>query len=692
MRRLVILAALSLVACDAAPVPAFIEASIQPSRTWYHTGQTVQLAAIVRDANYVEIENVEVSWTVEPESAATEGATSMDPRNASFTLNEEGRVVFTGCAPPPDPELEPTLCASLAIRVDDGMPVLEIESPEPGEQLADESIVVRGSVADLDMVNVYINGTPATVDEMGRFEGAIEPLFGVNHIVVSATDGLTDAAEAELDVLWASEWTPAIGADGRPSIELDDGLDLWLGQAFFDDGVLLDTETRPVETRDLADVLELVVDSLDPNGFIPDPVVDSGPSFNLRVTDADIGEPRVEIDVTDDGADLFVRIGRIEADTSGVIMVDTTSLPLTGTVSGSAVAFAHLTIRKESEEADLEVSVSDLRVGLESLSGDFVSPETTAVFRLAEGLLRMTLEAALVDALRDTIESSVPDLLRDALGAIDTALADQSFEIASDPFPPVTVTLDGRIRELSSTFRRDLGATLRTSIGTTSDAVFPDSLGVPRVTTLPALPFVNEGSLQLGVRLALLNALLHHLWASGMFDVDASSILPESISGLVSEAHIVGRMQPVVRPPRADEEHTLVLTIGQLELELVFMGEPVRFGMSLDAGMSISLDANQLSIGISESPTLRIWTLQAASNPRLLTPETIETLLLDFWPDLRDSIAGGLTIDLPIPSLGDLGGLAPELAALELSIDRTEELRVRRGVLVMEAELTGTLP
>jgi sodium-dependent dicarboxylate transporter 2/3/5 len=46
-------------------------------------------------------------------------------------------------------------------------------------------------------------------------------------------------------------------------------------------------------------------------------------------------------------------------------------------------------------------------VGLETVQGDFVSPETTAIFRLAEGLLRTTLEDALVDALEDTLAATV---------------------------------------------------------------------------------------------------------------------------------------------------------------------------------------------------------------------------------------------------------------------------------------------
>ena len=72
--------------------------------------------------------------------------------------------------------------------------------------------------------------------------------------------------------------------------------------------------------------------------------------------------------------------------------------------------------------------------------------------------------------------------------------------------------------------------------------------------------------------------------------------------------------------------------------------------------------------------------------------DTVRTLLLDLWPMLSGSLREGLSLEVPLPSLGDLGGLAPELADLRLTLAQTERARPRRGVLVIEAELTGTLP
>lgn len=676
------------------PVPAAIEARIDPSRLWYHTGQVVTLTGVVTDFAGENIEDVSVLWTAEPAGAATENAPPSDPRQARFTLGTTGTVVFTGCVVPTDETERPTLCDSVDVRVDDGMPSLEVEAPVPGAELDDpDGIVVRGSVADRSVVRVYVNGQLAPTDDLGRFEATVPAEFGVNHLLVDASDGLTDPSQVQMDVLWAPAYTPALSADGRPELALDDGLALRLGQPFFDDGLPLDPEATPVRTSDLADLLELVIGHVDVSSLIPDPVVDNPPTFTLRVGSVSLGQPRAELDVTEEGVELFVRLAGVSADTSGALIVEGTSLPLTGTIRASAVAYARILVRKESEEADVEVSVADLAVGIESLEGTFESSETAAVFRLAEGLFRTTLEDLLVDAVRDTVETSVPAVLRDALTAVDGALAGQSFTLDSAPFPSITVLIDGGMTSLETAYRREMLATLRTTIGTDVASVHPESRGVARLDASTMSPgFFHDGVVSLGVRLAVLNGLLHALWSSGLLDVEVTPLLPEAVRGLVSEARLTGRLPPVLRPPRAEETDDLVLSVGQLELEVVFMGAPARFAVSLDAGVTLDVAANAISVGIAETPEITVWTLVPASNPRSLSAETVRSLLLELWPDLRSSVADGLALELPLPALGDLGGLAPDLAGLTLELETTDRMRERGGVLVLDARLVGTLP
>jgi hypothetical protein len=695
----IVIVALALSACgggEPAPIPAAIEARVDPARLWYRTGQNVRLFGFVTDQLGQPIEDVEVAWTVEPTGAASAQAPEADPRQARFTLSQPGRVVFTGCVVPDErgtANISGELCSSITLRVDDGMPTLEVETPTPGAELDDaEGIRVRGSVADRSVVRVYVNGEAAAVDDLGVFETVVRPQLGVNHLVVDASDGLTEPAQVQMDVLWAPAFGPALGADGRPEIVLSDGLALRLGQSFFDDGMAFDPAVTPVQTRDLADLLELVVTRLDTTSLVPDPVISSS-NFTLRVVDVTLGAPRAEIDLDDDAADLFVRIGAIQADTAGGLTIDGVSLPLTGTIRASAVAYARLTIRKESEESPVEVDVGELTVGIESLEGTFVSEETAAVFRLAEGLFRNTLEGALSNAVRDTVLASVPAVLEDALSAVDTALAGQSLPLNTPPFPPVTIQLDGRMRSLDTVYRREMLATLRTTLRTDVMSIHPDSRGVARFDTAEMSPdFFRDGSVSVGVRMSMLNGLLHALWSSGLFDIDVTPLLPTAISGLVSGGRLEGRLPPVLRPRRAQETDDLVLSLGQLELELVFMGSPARFAISLDAGVNVEVADNRIALQVAETPRIRVWTLVPPEDPRALTPEIVAELLQTLWPDLRASVADGLAFELPLPALGDLGGLAPDLAGLTLELETTDRVRPRGDVLLLDARLVGRLP
>ncbi len=690
-----------LLACGGPPPPTAIEASINPSRVWYHTGQNVTLTGLVTNVLEEEITDIEVSWTVEPADAATLGTAPADPRQAAFRLARQGTATFTGCVVIPG-EAEPSLCDSLTVRIDDGMPMLEVTSPTPGQELLDSGeggILVRGSVTDAGSVNVFVNGLAADLTPVGEFSVSLIPSFGVNHIVVNASDGVTDVSRVEMDVLWAPGYQPALSAEGLPELTLNDGMAIWLGQDFFDDELPLDSTLDPVQTRDLADLLELVIGHLQLGSVIPDPAYQSGDTIVLHVTRAELGEPHVEIDLTDTGADLFLRIAGVEVDTTGTLDIGGTcdpapcaGVPLDGTVTASAVAFARLTMRKDSETAPLEISLGDVQVGLESVQGAFVDPDANALFRALESLLRSSLEGVLLGSVDMLLTSSVPALLEDTFLAIDGALAGRELPLNQPPFPPVTIRIDGRIRDISTVFRREMVTTMRMTVGTDVPSIHTDSLGVPMIEPVEMTPtFFRDGSLQLAVRLTLLNALLHSLWSSGLLDVDIGGLLPSSVSGLVTSARLEGRLPPVLRPPRPEEPYDLMLSLGQLELPLTFNGAPVRFAVSLEAGVDIDAVANRISINVSETPTIHVWTVEEPADASLLTPELLHMLLVDLWPDLRAGLVNSLSFELPLPALGDVGGLAPELTNLTLSIDMLQRVRPRGSVLLLDAQMLGTL-
>ena len=111
----------------------------------------------------------------------------------------------------------------------------------------------------------------------------------------------------------------------------------------------------PTVTTDLADVVELVVRHYDIRGQLPDPVVDSS-TLTLRVTGVRVPEVRATLDVTDEGLEVFVQIGRLEADTEGSLDLAGEALDLGGGIHAIVSAYSRMTITKPAG-APVEVTV-----------------------------------------------------------------------------------------------------------------------------------------------------------------------------------------------------------------------------------------------------------------------------------------------------------------------------------------------
>lgn len=700
-----VLLSLSAPGCSsepAPPMPTGVVLVISPARAAYRRGENILVTANVVD-QYGEVNpDLTATLTVTPETAVS-GA-MMLPAGTRYTLAETGRITFEGCAD----ELSPggtEYCDEAVILVDDGSPVLEVSSPRPGEEIGGvdamgapvTEIVVRGSVSDMRMSRVFVNGMLAEVDALGMFEASVPPTFGVNHLTVVASDGVLEASTVEMDVLWAPAYARARTSWGAPGVSLPEGITLDLGEDFFDDGAPLASRERPVVTEDLADLAALVIGEIDAASLLSHPVVDSAPTFVLDVTDVRLEGLAVEITPDDDALDLFLRISSLEADTTGQIDVEGTRLSLNGGLVAGVAGYVRVRVRRTSVTAPIEVELESLDVALERIEGRFSDPRVNAVLALATGLLRTTLENELRDVLRDLLGAAVPDLLRSIFVGLDTALNGQTVSLDTGIFPRIDLLIDGQVASLTSRYGEGVRAVLTLDIGLddtmgAGTSMHPESRGIALAANDVGEPFFRSARLQLGLRLALLNGLLHALWDGGMLEVDATSLLPESVSSIVSEAVLSGGMTPIIRAARAGEEHDLILSIGQLELDAVYTGDPVHYGMTLEAGIDIDVADNRLNLTIADEPFIRVWAMDDES-ARALTPDTLRSLLLTMlWPSLRESLADGLALELPIPAPDALTDLSPSLAGLSLSLSMTDRLTLRDETVVVEGVLRGTLP
>ncbi|MEO0326798.1 MAG: hypothetical protein AAF447_27900, partial [Myxococcota bacterium] len=228
---------------------------------------------------------------------------------------------------------------------------------------------------------------------------------------------------------------------------------------------------------------------------------------------------------------------------------------------------------------------------------------------------------------------------------------------------------------------------------TRSDVAFPSSPGAADFGTSGDDPFVAGRPLQLAARLATVNQALHVLWNSGLIDLDITTLLPETISGLISRGRVLGRMPPVVRAPRGRETGDLVLALGQLELELESLGDTTVYGLSLRVGARLVTRDGALGLAIDNSPRVEAWIISTEGEGPPLGldgPALTGLFVSQLWGTVTDLVAD-LSIDAPAFAL-PLEGIAPELADFSLVLGTEQDLEVRGGYLVVPLTLEGRTP
>lgn len=662
---------------DSGPVPSGVAVHLDPALAFYPVNSQLSLTATVTDAAGAELRDAKVTWTSDPIDMAT-------PANdgGTFTLNRLGYVTFTACA-----VANASACGSARIKVSPGGPALVLNTPQPGAELGGDgksTFVVEGKTTG-GTTRIFVNGVPATVAPDGTFKTDVAATFGVNHLVVSADNGEDPEVRHELDVAFGAAYTPAVDGKGAPAFSSPDALVLDLGQRFFDDGTAVPLDApRPTTLPDMADVVARVVAGMDIMAQLPNPLIaDSG--VDLTVTSAKMTDVRVETELAGDGLDLFVRVGKLSLGTTGSLDLAGSPVSLNGGLDAALSAYAHASIKKPSPTAPVEVTVETFDVALETATGQFVDPQANAIFALAAGYLRTTVEQMVKTALEGALVETVPDALESVFASLDTALANVSFDIDAAPLPKVGLSLDGRLNAIEVAPFDSLRAKLALAVKTDrATAIHPTSRGVALADTSTADAHFASPRTQLSVRLALLNGLLHSLWNSGLLEIPKSDSLPLLVSG---------KLPPIVRLPRQGETDDLVVSLGALELVPGGDDAQGRLGVLLEAGLSLDFADDTLRLKLAEMPTVTVWTIKEPAGATLFKPEVIRGMLTDsLWPKLRDGITSGLSIKLPIPALGAIASVAPNLAGLTLKTGLNRRVAYRNGFIVLDAKIDAVLP
>lgn len=662
---------------SSAPAPSGVFVHVSPSQAFYPVTTQVSVTATVTDGAGAELHDAQVTWTAEPADAASPAGDA-----GAFRLDKVGDVTFTACAVD-----DASACGSAKIKVSPGAPVLVLTKPQPGDELGGDgksSFTVEGKVTG-PTTRVFVDGAPATVAPDGTFTSDVAATFGVNHLIVSADDGEDPEVRSELDVAFGAAYAPAVDAKGAPSFAATDALVLDLGQRFFDDGTAVPLNApHPVTLPDMADVVARVVAGLDIKSKLPSPLIASS-GVALTVSSTNVDDVTVETALAGDGLDLFVRVGKLSLGTTGSLDLSGTPVSLNGGVEAALSAYAHATIAKASPTAPVVVTVGTFDVALETATGKFTDPQANAIFALAAGFLRTTVEQKLKSALSDALQGSLPKALESVFESLDTALANRTFDIDAAPLPKVALTLDGHLNQVALAPRESLRAKLSLAAHTDhASALHPKSRGVALADTSTADALFASPRAQLSVRLALLNGLLHTLWNSGLLEIPKSDAIPLSVSA---------KLPPIVRLPREGETDDLVVSLG--ELELLPGGDEAngRLGVLLEAGLGVELADDTLRLRLADKPVVTVWTIKEPPGASLFTPDVIKGMLTEsLWPKLRDGITKGLSIKLPLPPLGSVASVAPSLSGLALQTGLNRRVAYRNGFVVLDAKIEGVLP
>lgn len=591
---------------------------------------------------------------------------------------------------------------------------LEVTSPMPGAELLEAdapAILVIGTAATTSpdgTLEVWVNGDSVPIESDGSFAAELTPAFGVNHVQVEALDGLSEAVEHRMDVLWAPDYLAPL--EGTTGFDLPDSVELRLGQRFLDSQLVgsdLDLAADPVVAENLAHVVEMVLWNMDLAGLLAGGIHvggEGGATLDVDIPSTEVqGEVLADVEIFDGpvtGVELHVDLIGIYLDMDGVFAFGGDEWIIDGGLVADMHASAQVTIEL-GDDGQVAVAVSDITATVGPLSPQFVGAdgdELNAFIALNDSNFRGIIETLITDELVPTITDGLPALFGTLLSAVDELFSDVSFALDAGLGATVATAIDSEISAFEVvagppigiapghlTVRQDL------SIATAGEPIHPDSRGAARVTATPSLPFTNAGGLHLAIRQDFLNALLHALWNTGL--IDGTAVIGELDAEVRAQLPPVVRDVPLVSTCTIEGERCdVILQLGQLEIDLVEFEQ--RFVVSASAGARILVVDGQVSVVVQETPEILVWETTNAP-PGSLTPEAVEEVILRLvWPDLVTAITENLRFQLPLPNLTDLGldVVAPDLAGVPVTLVTRQRPTVAAGYLGLSADIELAAP
>ena len=651
--------------------------TFRPNRPVYQVGDTIRVTAFRLDDPNEQMPISEVSYSLQPSSIAQFD----DARRFTIINDGTGRVI--GCT-------VDNLCGSKPFRVQ-SKPVVVFEPElyatlQGGDGL--DTITVAGRVLNtVGQARLSIGDEPVAVDEDGRFEHSIRPIFGVNQLAVAVADDVNVVPTVSTE---GFIWAPRIITVDNNGVTLGASVHARLDQATLDAGESgYRVDGNQFEANSLAGLGELIFRNARLQDLLSAVPSVELPGLNIEVTNITFGDVELELELTDSGAELLARLEQVELVTAGQFELDTERVSLDGSLTASVATFADFRV---SYIDQLNVSIPTYDISTSQLAGMYPDNRLNALIGGLDTQIGMVARGLLRDLAGDIVSRTIPSIFELGFGLIETEI--QQIPIFIDTqvegIPPVGFNLEITPTDLQS--RAALGATLTLNTRLQHPRPVGRPQGAEGIPALASTPYSAEfqNGLAVVIDLSLFNAICHELWRAGIFE--AKPTLPASAQGLVEDVSFAAKLPPVIVPNVRDNSAAFAIQMVAFELSLRPLGGEGHdtYSILFEVAVRNATTGTIVSLAPQGPPRIDIQLLESYSG-QPLDPTVLATLIeAAVWPELESALNYGLSygIDEIVVDSAELAPIAPTITSLRFGPLLDSGLLFKNGRFVFEGRLT----
>ncbi len=650
-----------------------------PPKAVYQKNDTVQLLVSVLDAHANVIPDSPLEpFQIEP----LEGLQLIGSK--TFKFKEENVYVVAVVSAE-----DPTVHASIEFFVDGTGPSIVVDKPVRGATLEGKpAVTVEGFVTDdvAGVTSVLVNGQQANVKLDGSFSHIVLAKQGMNLIEVSAEDLGGIVTETKRSFYFSQEWFD-IDASTPTTGMVDDGIQIWLGADFLDDG----DHSQPA--NDLATILEGVIGGLDLGSLVGGgPIASAGP-YDVLLSNLQFSSPTIGLDPFDGGLTLEMHLSNFSVDVDltaecKVLFIDFCP-DFSGDISMDALDL-HANLLASTVNGQPTVTVADVNVDISGLDLDV----NGILGWLFDWLIDFVVDIFAED-IEELFEDQVGDLAADMMLSLFEALAlEAAFEM--DPFlgegDAITLALQSDFGSIAF-FEEGGMVGLRANIVTDKKVAFEPLGSIGRSFCLQEgeLPFIADMGADFGLIMHddLLNQALFSLWWGGLFQFEAGAdLLGDNLGAIpipgVTDATVNATFltPPIITSCNPADLPKIQIGDVFLEVALSIGDLPLNVGVFLsveaeaEIGSFTDADTGEAQFGVSIGALTKSVHEIVSITPgwESLIPTIEELIGEDMISALVTGLGGASLGGIPIPSI-DLSSLDPSIppgTLLDLTIEVVE--------------------